>query len=362
LGIGKAELSAQSQGGPNGSARTQRDVVVVGASAGGVEALEKLVAGLPAELPASIFVVLHLMADGTSVLPAILDRAGPLRATAATGGERFERGRIYVAPPDRHMLLRGDRIVLTRGPRENGHRPAIDPLFRSAAREHGRRAVGIVLSGMLDDGVLGASAIKRHGGAVLVQDPADAGQGSMPANALEHVAVDHCAPAGELGQILCDVIDTPLDATAAPHEPTTADDGGDGVGELAIDTAVDPIPDGRPAGLICPDCGGALWEQHEQSLIRYECRVGHRYSPESLVAGQAGALEEALWSALHSLEERADLLRRMARRATGPAGQRFATRSAAAQQHAAILRDTFAVLARSPVEPPATDSEPEPAR
>lgn len=362
MSIGEVRLSAQSEGESNGSRAIQRDIVVVGASAGGVEALEELAAGLPAELPASIFVVLHLMAEATSVLPAILDRAGPLQATAATDGEPFERGRIYVAPPDRHMLLRDDRIVLTRGPRENGHRPAIDPLFRGAARQYGRRVVGVVLSGMLDDGVLGASAVKRHGGAVLVQDPSDASQASMPSNTLEHVDVDRVAPAAELGGVLCDVIDSPVDREASVPDRDRDQVAGTENADLAIDTSIDPIPDGRPAGLICPDCGGALWEQHERSMLRYECRVGHRFSPESLVAGQAGALEEALWSALHSLQERADLLRRMARRSSGSTSERFEARAFAAQQHAEILRETFAVLARSPVEPPAADSEPEPAR
>src|SRR4051794_41089388 len=150
-----------------------RDVIVVGASAGGVEALDRLVSGLPPEFPASIFVVLHLLASGRSLLDSILSRAGELPATAAVDGERFERGHIYVAPPDHHLLIRGLEIELSVGPRENGHRPAIDPLFRSAARAFGARVIAIVLSGSLDDGAAGARFVKERGGVAIVQDPDD---------------------------------------------------------------------------------------------------------------------------------------------------------------------------------------------
>jgi two-component system chemotaxis response regulator CheB len=322
----------------------QRDVVVVGASAGGVEALIALMADLPPELPAAVFVVLHVMADGTSVLPEILDRAGRLPVTAARDGERFERGHVYVAPPDRHMLIADGAIALTRGPRENGHRPAIDPLFRSAARAHGPRVVAMILSGMLDDGVMGMRIVKQRGGAALVQDPADALHPAMPANALEHVEADVVAPVAELGRELCEVLDAPYDPAAVEASAWPSDD-------LALDTVVDPTPPGRAAGLICPQCGGALWERDEGGLARYECRVGHAFGAESLAADQARALEESLWSALQSLEERADLMARMARRAPERSQRRYELRADAARHHATVLRDTLAALARSPADP-----------
>src|SRR5215218_4372253 len=171
----------------------QRDIVVVGASAGGVEALMQLVAGLPAELPASVFVVLHTAPTSESVLPEILSRSGALPASAARDGERHERGHIYVAPPDSHMLLADGRIRLTRGPRENGHRPAVDPLFRSAARAHGPLCVGVIVSGTLDDGTAGLRFLKGRGGAALVQDPADALYPGMPSSAIANVEVDGVA-------------------------------------------------------------------------------------------------------------------------------------------------------------------------
>jgi two-component system, chemotaxis family, protein-glutamate methylesterase/glutaminase len=175
------------------------DIVVVGASAGGVEALIRLVASVPAQLPAAVFVVLHVPPSGTSALPDILGRSGPLPAGHVKDGEPIEHGRIYVAPPDHHLLLRPGHVHLARGPRENGHRPAVDPLFRSAAREYATRVVGMVLSGALDDGTAGLVASRARGGLAVVQDPADALYSGMPVNALHHVAVDHVLPATAMG-------------------------------------------------------------------------------------------------------------------------------------------------------------------
>ena len=170
---------------PEAEPVVQRDVIAVGTSAGGVQALQELVAQLPPELPASVLVVLHLMPHAHSVLADILDRAGPLPATPAREGERLERGHVYVAPPDFHLLLRGDAVHLSAGPRENGHRPAIDTLFHSVARAYGPRAIGVVLSGTLDDGTDGLRMIKEHGGATVVQDPEDAAYPEMPASAID---------------------------------------------------------------------------------------------------------------------------------------------------------------------------------
>ncbi len=178
------------------------DVIVVGASAGGVEALDRLVAALPDDLPASLFVVLHVPPTGRSALPDILRRHCRLPVAHAIDGEAVKPGQVYVAPPDQHLLVADGQVRLGRGARENGHRPAIDPLFRSAAREYGPRVVGVVLSGVLDDGTAGLAAVKAGGGVAIVQEPADAMYPAMPQHALENVAVDHVLAAGEIAAAL----------------------------------------------------------------------------------------------------------------------------------------------------------------
>jgi len=193
-----------------------RDVVVVGASAGGVEALRSFVAGLPEEVPAAIVVVLHLPAGGTSVLPMILSRAGPVPAVAATDGTELLPGRIFVAPPDHHVLLTGQRLRLSNGPTENGHRPAVDVLFRSAAESLGPRVVGVVLSGVLDDGAAGLVTIASRGGVTMVQDPADALYRGMPENALRLVRADHILPSGKMGPVIAELALEAVEPEAAP--------------------------------------------------------------------------------------------------------------------------------------------------
>jgi two-component system, chemotaxis family, protein-glutamate methylesterase/glutaminase len=314
-------------------------VIVVGASAGGVEALRAFVAALPPELPASLFVVLHVMATGTSVLPSILERAGRLPATAAADGERHERGHLYVAPPDRHLLIEDGRVRLTAGPRENGHRPAIDPLFRSASRAYGPRVIAIVLSGSLDDGAAGLRFVKEHGGLALVQDPTEALYPGMPENAIAATTPDLVAPVGELARVVCDWLEAPLEERQleAAAEMAAASEG--------------EQQDEAPA-LTCPECGGAMIEREEGNLVRFACRVGHTFSPDSLVTEQSKALEAALWSALRSLEERSDLFRRLATRYTGNARMksRFEGRAAATDEHAAVVRDAVVKIGTDPAE------------
>jgi two-component system chemotaxis response regulator CheB len=334
----------------------QRDVVVVGASAGGVQTLQTLVAELPPEFPASVLVVLHMMSSGTSVLPSILDRAGPLPATLAVDGETLERGHIYVAKPDTHLLLRGPTVHLSNGPRENGHRPAIDPLFRSAARAFGPRVVGVVLSGTLDDGTDGLRLIKQYGGATVVQDPADAAYAGMPESAIAYVGPDRVVPLAEMGAVLCELVDAPL----APGPQNAITDPADQPIDLVEVELGRDDPAGSPTLLTCPDCGGVMLERDEDGLVRFACQVGHAYSPESLNEHQGEALEHALWNATRTLDERADLLRRMARRADrrgiGKAVESLNQKADTASGHADEIRATILRLRRHE-EPGATEVE-----
>jgi two-component system, chemotaxis family, protein-glutamate methylesterase/glutaminase len=298
------------------------DLVVIGASAGGVEALKKLVSVLPEDLPAAVLVVLHVPPYGGSVLPAILDRAGPLPARHAGSGDATVAGQILVAPPDHHLFVDDSHTLLTRGSRENGHRPAVDVLFRSAARARGAGVISVVLSGVLDDGTAGAVAVRQHGGLVLVQDPEDASYPAMPESVLAHLTPDYVGSAGELGQLIDKLCRAPADGesahgTPAEHQPAKHPLAELIDAELGMATLSDEVHDtpdrpGSPAGFSCPDCAGTLFEISDGVLTRYRCGVGHAWSPESLLGEQALALESALWMALRSLEEKATLARHLA--------------------------------------------------
>ncbi len=299
-----------------------RDVIVIGASAGGVEALRQLAATLPADLPAAVLVVLHLPAGGFSALPAILSRSGPLPAQHAQGGEKLEPGRILVAPVDHHLLVTDSGLELGRGPKENGHRPAVDVLFRSAARALGPRVIGVVLSGSLDDGTAGLGSIAARGGRTVVQDPRDALYVAMPRSALAHVAVDHVVPIAGMAEVLSLLCREEIPAAVAPPpEPMEVETD---VAMLEPDALLRVERPGRPAGLGCPQCHGALFEIDESNVVHYRCRIGHAWSPESLLVEQSEALENALWMALRVLEDRAALCRRLGE----PARQRGHVRTA----------------------------------
>ena len=271
-------------------------VVGVGASAGGVEALIAFARELPLDLRAPVLIVLHLAPSGTSVLSGILDRNCPLPVTTASSGEALAAGHLYVAPPDQHLRVHGGVLHLDREPRINGHRPAIDPLFESLAHSWGSHAIGVILSGTRDDGTLGLARIKANGGRCYVQDPDEALYSSMPANALRAVAVDGTHPAAELADVVARLADVGL------------------VGEDAGVGRTMSISERIPTRLSCPDCGGVLFEDRSDGIERFACSVGHVYGPESLDVEQARQLESALWAAVRSLEDRADLLRRMAAR------------------------------------------------
>jgi two-component system chemotaxis response regulator CheB len=289
-----------------------RDLIVVGASAGGVRALRGLIAGFPADLPASIVVVNHISPGAPSMLPEILGGAGSLVTKAAEDGERLARSTVYVAPPDRHVLIEKGRLRLTRGPRENRVRPCIDTLFRSAAVDLGPRVIAIVLSGTLDDGTAGLWAVKDRGGLAIVQRPTEAEYPDMPQNALQNVAVDHVLSLAEMAAKLPDLISeqTPL---PAPVPERMAAETEIGLRGHALDNGVLNL--GKPSPNACPECHGSLVEIREGSIARYRCHTGHSYSLRSLLAETELAIERSLWSAVRAIEERSFLLRTMEGRA-----------------------------------------------
>jgi len=268
---------------------------------------------LPPTLPAAVLVVLHVPAYGGSVLPAILDRAGALPAAHPSARERLTESAIRVAPPDQHLVVVDDHIVTTRGPRENGNRPAVDVLFRSAARALGPRVIGVVLSGALDDGTAGLAAIAACGGLTVVQDPTDALYPGMPESAIAHVEVDHVATMAQLPELLVRLCTQDVAGFEAPVSPLFEVETG-----LALmdDQAMnEENRPGRPSGFSCPDCNGVLFEIHDSDLTRYRCRVGHAWSSESLLGEQSTQLDSALWMALRGLEEKAALARTLRDRA-----------------------------------------------
>jgi two-component system chemotaxis response regulator CheB len=287
-----------------------RDIIVIGFSAGGVDPLVRLMTEFPADLAAAVFIVHHFPAKSVSALPSIVRRAGRFPASHPEHGEPVVPGRIYIAPPDRHMLLDGGRIHLASGPREHGHRPAIDPLFRTAARTYGARVVGVLLSGTLDDGTDGLLAIKRHRGVTVVQDPAEALYPGMPNSAIEEVGVDHVEPVGRIGSLLVRLTAEAIaDRSSPPAALDPPDPAAAGTRSLAKHK-----PPGLASGLTCPECGGVLWEADEGGFFHYRCHVGHAYSEETMLTAQAQGLEAALWTAVRTLEEKAELARHLARR------------------------------------------------
>ena len=289
------------------------DIVVIGASAGGVGSLQRVVEHIQPDFPAAILIALHLPEGIRSMLPQILERAGNIPAGLARDRDRIEPGRIYVAPGGFHLTVGRGHMAVTRGAREHGHRPAIDPLFRSAAVAYGRRAIGVILSGSLHDGTVGLREIKRAGGLAIVQDPNDTEWPSMPLSALHHVHVDHIAPASQIGTLLQELVMSPprSAATMPDRDEKIAKDE---LRELTMHQDERDHP-GEPSPYSCPECGGVLWELKDGELLRFRCRVGHAYTNETLTTEQAVTVEHALWSALRALEEHAAVRRRMTERA-----------------------------------------------
>ncbi|HEX4391715.1 MAG TPA: chemotaxis protein CheB [Mycobacterium sp.] len=284
------------------------NVVAVGASAGGVEALTRFVAGLPPDLPYAVLVALHLPTRAPSVLARILDRNGPLPAAEASEGAPLEPGTIRVAVPDRHLLVYDHRVALSQGPTENGHRPAINSLFRSVAVSFGRRAVSVLLSGVLDDGTLGCGAVRSRGGTTIAQSPGDALFPAMPLTAIEAGVVDHQVAASEVGSLLMRLADRTFE------EPSMKQDASmDLENRIALtrrfSTDFNTEDLGSPSGYTCPDCNGSLIDVSEGN---YRCHVGHAWTADALLDARDGEVDGALWVAMRSLQEKAKLSRRLA--------------------------------------------------
>lgn len=285
------------------------DIIVIGASAGGLEPLLKIMGGLPANFPGSLFVVQHIPAIGPMLLPNILGRAGHLATKQASEGTRIERGCVYVAPPDHHLLIRQEHIHVVRGPKENGFRPAIDATFRTAAEAYGPRVVGVVLSGMLDDGTAGSLAIKRRGGLVIVQSLSEAQFPSMPESAARYIDVDLVLDATQIPSALVRFANEQVEGGERMTDNSTLESNISAADPEALKQG-DSI--GVPVPFSCPDCGGVLNEYYDGDLLRFRCQVGHAYSLQSIYARQSEALDRSLWAAYQSLDERIALSKRLA--------------------------------------------------
>ncbi len=323
-----------------------RNIIVIGTSAGGLDALDELVGELPTDLPASIFIVQHMAPENTA--QALLRRLGRHRAfdcKLASDGEKFESGRIYIAPADYHLLVKEKTLLVTKGARENRYRPAIDPLFRSAAVTHGPRVIGVILTGMLDDGTAGLVAIKKCGGVTVVQDPKDAAYPDMPESALNNLKVDHCVPLAEMGALLEKLThESPGKNKTIPQDIRTEAQIAERVlSDIAqVDTLGDQVP------YNCPNCGGVLWEMENPDLQRYRCHTGHSFTASALLDSQSEKIEESLWVSLRMLEERRNLLNNMAQKEARARDKRsYAERAEETAVHIERIRNML--LAREAV-------------
>lgn len=316
----------------------RKDIVVIGASAGGIDALKTIASQLPRDFIGSVLVVVHTAADAPGVLANILDQAGPIPAKYAENGEKIRPGQIYVAPPDHHLVVEPGRLRLTRGPRENRFRPAIDPLFRSVAQVYGPRAVGVILTGGLDDGTSGLWAIERLGGTAIVQDPAEALAPSMPLSASRHVEIDHSVQVASLAPLLVLLAATPADA-AGVRVPD----------ELEVEVRIAKEDKGTEAGVIqlggpsiyaCPECHGVLFQMREKTPLRFRCHTGHSYTVNSLLAEMDEAIEESLWNAVRALEERVLLMRHASAHLDEHSARELERRARETERVADLVRQT----------------------
>jgi two-component system chemotaxis response regulator CheB len=268
-----------------------RDIIVIGASSGGVDALKFLFGSLPADLPAAVFVVLHIAPRTRSLLPQIISSAGPLKAEHPKNGAAIEPGCVYVAPPDHHLVVEAGHVHVSFGPKEQHQRPSINVTFRTAAQAYGARVAGVVLTGELDDGTAGLWEIKRRGGVGVVQHPEEAAYPSMPLSALKEIAVDYVVRLADAGPLLAKL-----------------------ASEIGRETVQPPGSEEMARSLTdvtCPECRGTIWEERRGSVVEYRCRVGHTYSPKAMLAEHFAAQERVMWSAIVAMEEAAALAERL---------------------------------------------------
>jgi two-component system, chemotaxis family, protein-glutamate methylesterase/glutaminase len=315
-------MAAQRNGGSSKALGAQK-IVVIGGSAGAVPVLQSIVRTLSRDIPAAVFIVLHLSPDAPSLLAEILQREGGPKVMKARDYEKFEMSTVYVATPDCHLQIADGHMRVHHGPRENRHRPAIDPLFRTAARQHGDRVLAVLLSGMLDDGVAGLQAVKHAGGQVIVLDPTDTQFPQMPENAIRYDHPDHVLGCDEIGPAIERLVREPIMKSHTNNESNSEDSK-------------------KPSGYMCPDCGGSLFEVDDTGgLLKFRCRVGHAYSLKALLAAENDALESALWAAVRSLEENAELKRRAAsgQFAESRSSRRLRDDATDQQEHAKFLRE-----------------------
>jgi two-component system chemotaxis response regulator CheB len=287
------------------------DIVVVGGSAGALDAVTVIVGGLPPGLPAAVFIVLHASPYMPSLLPEILNRCGPLPVAVARNGERVTPGRIYVARPDHHLVLEAGRVRVTRGPKENRFRPAIDPLFRSAALAYGPRVVGIILSGGLDDGAAGLWAIKTRGGVAIAQDPEEAPHSSMPESAMRQTRVDYCLPAADIAPTLARLaVEPAADPAAYPMLEGLNTETRIAMEDKAIPAGLVGL--GEPSLFTCPECHGILLRMKTGGGLRYRCHTGHAYTADALLSELTESVEGVLWNAVRSVQESSLLMQHIA--------------------------------------------------
>lgn len=294
----------------------EHDVIVIGTSAGGLKALGVILGALPADINAALFIVQHIAADKPSILPKILTDVSSFPASHPVDGEELQKGRIYVAPPDHHLLVTQGSIRVVRGPQENRFRPAIDALFRSAACAYGARVVGVVLTGYLDDGTVGLQAVKKRGGVAIVQDPQEAEYPSMAKSALRYVKVDYCVPLVEISDLL----------VRLSHEPANNEEAYPMTAEMEVESKiaeqqfntkeflenVESI--GTRTTYTCPECNGSIWQIGKEEPLRFRCHTGHSFTADVFLAEQTQNLENALWSAARIMEEKVTFLRQMSER------------------------------------------------
>lgn len=295
---------------------SDQNIIVVGASAGGFEALKTLIGGLPADLPASVFIVWHMAPDIRGILPQVLDRFHRLPVAHAYDGQPIERGHVYVAPPDRHLLIEDGRMLLTRGPKENRFRPAVDPLFRSAAYCHGPNVTGIILSGALDDGTSGLWTVKNQGGTAIVQDPKDAEISSMPENAIREVKVDYIVPVAEMPELIVRLL-TEREGLRDRQEEGQRGRDAELSKQLATEISIAAEDDalaltvmqfGDLTPYTCPDCHGVLSMLREGGRMRFRCHTGHAFTPDVLLAAVTENIETSVWNAIRGVDESIMLL------------------------------------------------------